>query len=73
MIAAAGGHGHVWVCLSGAVAALDAAPASVRSSGSRARKRLVVGLVDRGPPADLRQRVTELIRAAAPARRSATS
>ncbi len=62
VIAAAGGHAHVWGLSSGAVLALDAAAAGVPVLRLAVQEPpLVVDPGDRRPPADLLQRVTELI------------
>lgn len=64
MIGAAGGPAHVWGLSSGAVLALDAAAAGLPIRRLAVQEPpLVVNPADRRPPADLRQRVTELIRA----------
>ena len=62
VIAAAGGRAHVWGLSSGAVLALDAAAAGVPMHRLAVQEPpLVVDPADRRPPADLRQRVSELI------------
>ena len=64
VIGAAGGHAHVWGLSSGAVLALDAAAAGLPVDRLAVQEPpLVVDPADRRPPADLRQRVTELIAA----------
>ena len=63
VIAAAGGHAHVWGLSSGAVLALDAAAAGVPILRLAAQEPpLVVGPGDRRPPADLLNHVTQLVR-----------
>ncbi len=62
MIAAAGGHAHVWGLSSGAVLALEAAAAGLPIRRLAVQEPpLVVDLGDRRPPADLLQHVTGLI------------
>jgi pimeloyl-ACP methyl ester carboxylesterase len=64
VIAAAGGHAHVWGLSSGAVLALDAAAAGLPIRKLAVQEPpLVVRPADRRPPADLRQRLTDHIRA----------
>ena len=67
MIAAAGGHAHVWGLSSGAVLALDAAAAGVPIRKLAVHEPpLVVDPADRRPPADLRQHTSDLIAAGKP-------
>jgi pimeloyl-ACP methyl ester carboxylesterase len=62
VIDAAGGHAHVWGLSSGAVLALNAAAAGVPILRLAVQEPpLVVDPADRRPPADLRQRISELI------------
>jgi hypothetical protein len=64
VIGAAGGRACVWGLSSGAVLALEAAAAGVPISRLAVQEPpLVVDPADRRPPADLRQRVSELIAA----------
>ncbi len=62
VIGAAGGRAHVWGLSSGAVLALEAAAAGVPMTRLAVHEPpLVVDPADRRPPADLRQRVSDLI------------
>jgi pimeloyl-ACP methyl ester carboxylesterase len=64
VIAAAGGRAYVWGLSSGAVLALDAAAAGVPIDRLAVQEPpLVVDPGDRRPPADMRQRLSELIAA----------
>jgi pimeloyl-ACP methyl ester carboxylesterase len=64
VITAAGGRAHVWGLSSGAVLALDAAAAGVPMRRLAVQEPpLVVDPADRQPPADLRQRVSDLVAA----------
>jgi pimeloyl-ACP methyl ester carboxylesterase len=64
VIETAGGHAHVWGLSSGAVLALDAAAAGLPIGKLAVQEPpLVVSPADRRLPADLRQRLTDLIRA----------
>jgi pimeloyl-ACP methyl ester carboxylesterase len=64
VIGAAGGQAHVWGLSSGAVLALDAAAAGVPVLRLAVHEPpLVVDQADRRPPADLRERASELIAA----------
>jgi len=64
VIEVAGGRAHVWGLSSGAVLALDAAAAGLPVARLAVQEPpLAVDPADRRPPADLRQRVTELIQA----------
>src|SRR5579859_7675872 len=62
LIGAAGGRACVWALSSGAVLALEAAAAGLHIDRLAVQEPpLAVDPADRRPPADLRQRVTELI------------
>jgi pimeloyl-ACP methyl ester carboxylesterase len=64
VIGAAGGHAHAWGLSSGAVLALDAVAAGLPIRKVAVQEPpLVVSPADRRPPADLCQRLTDLIRA----------
>ena len=64
IIAGAGGRAHVWGLSSGAVLALEAAAAGTPISRLAVQEPpLAVDPADRRPPADLRQRVTEMVAA----------
>jgi len=64
LIGAAGGRACVWALSSGAVLALEAAAAGLHIDRLAVQEPpLAVDPADRRPPADLRQRVTELIAA----------